>query len=462
MSTINKLFFALLFNTIVLGLNAQTLVNQVISANETWTPKGSPYVINQNILIKSGAKVIVKPGTKIRSDLGTGSVRIIIEGGFEAIGTKDSMIQFDSTTFDYSKGSLGYDFTSKTGAQFTYCQFTGAGLTSFKTIQLNETKLMVSHCRFFNCYYAIFDNNGKKVRIENSVFDNPKFNPGYAYYPSGSSLNELEMNECIVKNTYGMYLASFNLITKCDFYNWQASSGFSTDNRVKKATFKCNTFRKFRSSIFQINPVIASKMELIIVSNTFDSAEIFIDYWVSNSAFAKFVCKNNNFLHHNKNSVRIYGSASGFTDTLILTKNYWGTSSAIPIIKSIWDIKDDILLTGLVDFANYLPLPVNDCIDDESEEEFVGGDKSNSNKRIMLNEFSIFPNPSSQNIYLISNSIDFKYFKIYTLDGQLLMDASFKDNIPQIDISELSCGLYFLEISDGKTNLARKRLIIHR
>ena len=332
MNTFNKFLLSLILASFFIEVNAQTIVPQVISSDQTWTALGSPYIVNQNVLIKTGFKVKIMPGTKVRT---TGDFKIIVEGGVEAKGTKDSIIRLDSVSFDFLKGSVGYDFSTNTGSMFSYCFFNGSRLLGIsKSINLNQTSMLISNCRFFESYYCVYDNYSPKVRIEKSIFDGGKSKYGYAYNTySSNTIGELEMEECVVKNMYGIYLANTSTITKNLFYN--LSSGIRIGAGLKSATIKCNVFRKNSGGLgmIEILPAQPSKIDLIIVSNTFDSSDYHIYYMVTGTPFSKFVCKNNNFIHFNKYSVFVSGgSKPGYADTLVFTKNYWNSWLIMPII----------------------------------------------------------------------------------------------------------------------------------
>lgn len=461
MKTFNKLILSLFLCFLFIGANAQTIVSQVISANETWTASGSPYIVNQNILIKPGATVKVMPGTKIR---GTGDFKIIIEGGFEASGKKDSVIRMDSIKFEYRTGSVGYNFTTKKGASFNYCNFNGTGVGGLQTIALFQVSLMVSNCRFINTYYTIYVVNSNfvnmKIRIEKSIFEGGK-DYGYVISSMGT-LTELEMDECVVKKMYGALLSGSSTITRCLFYDWVSNGGFNL-NWSTKAIFKCNTFRKFRSSIIDFTTGNKATTEIIIVSNTFDSADYHIKYMVGGDPCKKFVCKNNNFLHYNKNSIQVTGgSTPGFADTLVFTKNYWNTADPTKIAKGIWDITDDIAVAGLVDYANYNASINTNCIEEESEESFVGGSGSNGVKRLSNSGFSIYPNPANSFVTIQSINGALKSWKIYNITGELLKDGDFNSQNQLIDISGLSHGFFFIEVGDGQTFSGKQKLVISR
>jgi hypothetical protein len=202
---------------------------------------------------------------------------------------------------------------------------------------------------------------------------------------------------------------------------------------------------------------------VVIVSNTFDSADYHIYYYVMGTPYAKFVCKNNNFLQYNKNSVRIAGgSKPGYADTLVFTKNYWNTTSSAAIKTAIWDIKDDITIGGLVDFANYQTSMNTDCIEDESKEEFVGTEEANGIKALQLVSLQVYPNPASQYIVLNNSGNQFKAYKIYAYTGQVVASGTITESKQSIDISNLTKGLYILEATDGQLISGSQKFVISK
>lgn len=89
--------------------------------------------------------------------------------------------------------------------------------------------------------------------------------------------------------------------------------------------------------------------------------------------------------------------------------------------------------------------------------------------------FSISPNPASETITITSNVRSNKYskvgevdknefikeVKIYTSSGKLVMQRQFSSNssVEQMDVSSLSPGVYFVEISNGQHTETHKLVI---
>ncbi|MBL7837379.1 MAG: hypothetical protein JNM67_07680, partial [Bacteroidetes bacterium] len=107
-----KLYKKILFALVGFSLStlyAQTTVPAIISANQTWTAAGSPYLITQNTWIKPGVTLDIEPGVKVKSN---GVHRVIVDGTVVADGTFDSVIMMDSMYFEFTKTSGGYNFNT--------------------------------------------------------------------------------------------------------------------------------------------------------------------------------------------------------------------------------------------------------------------------------------------------------------------------------------------------------------
>jgi len=68
-----------------------------------------------------------------------------------------------------------------------------------------------------------------------------------------------------------------------------------------------------------------------------------------------------------------------------------------------------------------------------------------------LVEFYIYPNPVSDQLFITSENLQIETIKIYSISGKEVMN--FESNEESIDVSSLSEGLYFIEVSslEGKS-----------
>lgn len=74
-----------------------------------------------------------------------------------------------------------------------------------------------------------------------------------------------------------------------------------------------------------------------------------------------------------------------------------------------------------------------------------------SNNDVELSNLTLYPNPSSNYIY-IKNLNKIQDFEIYNILGNKLLEVKYKPNLP-IDVSNLSKGVYFLKSKIGNTTL---------
>lgn len=74
-----------------------------------------------------------------------------------------------------------------------------------------------------------------------------------------------------------------------------------------------------------------------------------------------------------------------------------------------------------------------------------------TNLDLEVQSVNIYPNPSSNQLFIRAKKIQLINFKIYDIKGQLILNNDFKANESKIDIKNLSTGFYILKINDSKT-----------
>lgn len=463
MKKITKTILALSMLFFAGRVAGQTMVASIISANETWTPSGNPYVISHNVLINSGVTVKVMPGTQIRS---TGNYyRVIIDGTFIAEGTKDSVIQIDTSTFEFTKNATGYDFSTNSGSRFSYCLFNCNGIGGSKTIDLVGKSMFVSNCKFVNAYYTIYLYNSTKdtckVRAEKSIFDGGSTGYGYPFYATGSN-TEFEMDECEAFKQGGMILANRSYITRNWFHDWLMNNG---DIRVYSGTmtnpsrthFACNKFSKFKNTVLTIY-ALSDYNSITITENIFDSCGTFIECYPPGNLKKpnKILVEGNSFLYFTNYAVRFSsGGTPGRYDTLNFTRNYWGTTTTSKINAAIFDFNDDITVPVLADISNYLSSSISHCntLNGRMEPNY------NTSKVTVMTKHGvqIYPNPSHGFIQFDLPDAGQKTITIYSMAGQMLKQCSVSATSITLDLSALNNGIYLLgvESANNKTVLTR-------
>ncbi|MEZ4804436.1 MAG: T9SS type A sorting domain-containing protein [Bacteroidia bacterium] len=453
MTKINKILLSLLFVWYSNGLlNAQTQVPSIISSNQVWTAAGSPYVISANTLLHNGYTIRVMPGTTIESN---GTSRLIVNGEFIAEGTVDSVITIDKLNFQFTDISKGYDFDSSTGSHFNYCFFKGVSTGGNKTIDIDKISLLITNCRFLNHYYAIYGVNGYqdsvKIKILKTIFESSPNSQSYGYvmYINGNK-SMVEMDECSIINQYGMSLGNFTKVTRCLFQNYGSYSGIRVNLYASSSiVFHCNTFRNFKTSVFDILGS-SSSANVDISNNTFDSADNFITISYSNSMVSRPSIKNNNFLYCKNYAVRFYASStSGLSDTFSFTNNYWGTVDTAIIKSKIYDFNDNITVVGVADYSSFLSSPIYTCTEDQV-----------SVNKLSSTEFNLYPNPSNGYTILKFKDDAVKTVTLFDMKGIVVYEESSNGFEHYINLKDLNSGVYVVEVKEvGKLASYHKLLL---
>lgn len=72
-----------------------------------------------------------------------------------------------------------------------------------------------------------------------------------------------------------------------------------------------------------------------------------------------------------------------------------------------------------------------------------------------ISDVSIYPNPTSDILYLQDLNAEIKTVEIYSIQGKLV--RTFSQNVSEINVSQLNLGIYFLKImtSDGRKTIQR-------
>ena len=374
--TMKRLYTLLLaaFCMIALGteqLLAQTNVPAVISTNQVWDVNGSPYLINQNTTIGTGASVIIKPGAVVVSSSSTNV--LTVNGELRAEGMQDSLILFNLIQINLAQGAVPYN--GSTGAWFNYCQFVSTDTARVISVGL-----------------------GMKVRIENSFFYNAHM--GVIIMSNSTYPSSVEINNCVFEDTTTqsfpviMSLTSSDAeidIRKCTFNHLNKGGAIELYGKhitflhnevyglegvaftAKSSEISCNTFWNLRSSVVLNFYTLDSTSSHIFTHNSLDS---FIygpllrlnkgpNYRVNQSHF-----NNNNFGSVGIGTLKIlvYGinaNPSNF-EYLDFQENFWETTDSSIIEDWILDRGDSTNYYGRLDFSGYLSGRDTSCNDSSS------------------------------------------------------------------------------------------------
>lgn len=444
----------------------QTTIQSVISSNQVWTAANSPYVLTANAVISPGVTVRVRPGVHIRA---TGKYKIVVEGAFEASGTKDSAIRIDTATFEFTNKARGYDFNTRSGSHFSYCHYTGSGINTIYTITLSPISMLISNCRFENVYYTIYGMNANTdtclLRIEKSVFLGGN-SQGYAAYIFGS-LAFLEMDECLVSRMYGFYFGNYATLTRNRFEYWLSNSGMrintGSHNRGR-IIISCNEFYDFRSHIIEITGT-PNTFPIIINHNTFDSAGAILNgAHIRLSLFSrlknsKLKIYGNNFMRGAQTVSISGGNAPGISDTLDISNNYFGGRSKSQIEASITDYGDDVTIALHAWHAGGLSSKVTDCLEADTSFDYR---MQVAKLRMQALEAKVYPNPANDKITLEYASHSAVAIEIHNLAAQVVYSGTGAPGRQTIDCSRFIPGMYIATLRDADGKTSQLKVLVQR
>ena len=81
-------------------------------------------------------------------------------------------------------------------------------------------------------------------------------------------------------------------------------------------------------------------------------------------------------------------------------------------------------------------------------------------KDVRVNELKIYPNPASSNV-TISNSNTIKNISIYTIHGAKVLDINPDVKWKQLDISQLTSGIYLILVRDDLGNTFSQKVVVN-
>jgi cysteine-rich repeat protein len=227
--------------------------------NQTWTPAGSPYLVQGDIIVPVGAKLTVQAGTEVQfattdalvTGKDTTEVEMTIRGTLEVLGTAASPVNFRSTTvgagqwygvvvegttatmtmtdlvvqhaqygFHVTDGAPTLsNFTALTNSYGVYYTGTGGGSISNAVFRGNSSRGVYSY------------NTGAgsvSIAVTNTTF-NQNGSVGLHFFASGPTLSATITNSIITNHTTGIYKESGAGTTVAVNYSnvWGNSTGYS-------------------------------------------------------------------------------------------------------------------------------------------------------------------------------------------------------------------------------------------
>ena len=486
MKNFNKKYLTtiVLITAISFAGNAQTNVSGGIYVNTTWTKANSPYIVTDTVVVFPGVTLTIEPGVVVK--FADNQQLEIRQGTLIANGTSTDSITFTSNSSSPTPGIyVGVYLNGDMTSQLIYCNFYYAAY-GLNGAYSNSPVFTVRHCKimyningissrtstnttilldscdieyntgqaedgFNNITNCIISNNQNGIancrNINNCFVD---YNGYGIYYPTGNILNcfirhngvgifhgysgtinncvitnnqngirNIESNEtitnCVIdSNSTGIYihynagLTGNNIIQNCDIeYN---STGIDDQNRGLR-------------SFYTKNKIDNDSIGILLVTT--------IDSFYCNS-----ICNNT-----------LFGlKYTWLSNTNCVANNYWCITDSATIQTLIYDGYDNISY-GIVSF---MPL------DSVCSPGIATSVNEIGKENLPLN---IYPNPAVEfiTLELMANSSKTE-IKIFNTLGELMNYSISTNQKVKIDISNLSDGVYILEVVSGE-NISIQKFI---
>ncbi len=265
-------FFIVLFTGLFVfpgATDAETVVGGIINKDTRWTAEEGPYVVTQDIMVSKSAHLAIGPGTailigkeRVRNKavpqldaLDSGTISIVVQGGFECVGIADKRISFMP---EGAKGAgprwygIVFKNAPEKGVEFGYADISGA----YNAISVLNCSPNVHHCRIdYNNVGIVCQQRGNITAINNVIASN------YTFGIKSSQSNPVFQNNIIAFNkSNGLWCDGTSAITfeyNCVYGN---SDGNLLDCDPELGILKKKNDRKdstdIKNNLFK-NPIFA-------------------------------------------------------------------------------------------------------------------------------------------------------------------------------------------------------------
>lgn len=372
---------------------AQTNVPPIISSNQTWTISGSPYLVNQNTLIDTGASVVVQPGVKI---VGKKSLSINVRGEIQLKGTKSSPISVELLAITLDTDAVDYDPVSRKGCQFIHANFIGDVALTQQAINSRYTDFLAQSCTFKHCFYAINTLGSSSLDPVTVIIDSCEFidsaSRTYPIRTSGTGTKVIVTNT-LINGGSGVTLYGEYYIENCEIRGVRNYCKFTGQGIVH-----CNKFVAMRDGLEIQASGTGSNPKIEFTNNTMDSCgdtkySPMLAFRGSSTIAKTWDVRfhDNNFLHSaNPEKVKVVIAGSNANpathDTIKFTHNYWNTTDTAKIDSFIQDYKDNIHIFAVADNDSFRSSKVDTCIRSSCQASYyLAVDTSNKYNLFLIN-----------------------------------------------------------------------------
>ena len=336
-------------------------VDKTLPRTNRWTLENSPYIINENYIVKTNDTLYIDPGVEVRF---ASPASLEVRGNLIAVGEDGNNILF--TALNTTIGWQGVRIMHSQGANahFEYCTF------EYANEAINEEccwggEVSITNCRFLNNSLCIGGFSGDKTQITGCYFANNSACIGAA---------DKRVDDCVFENNdFGLYNTE-----RVDVYN-------SMFNNHAEVALLGGRGELVNTTVINNNIGIQSFFEgFTITGSIISDNNIGIDFAQFNDDFAPVmdsrICNNVEYNIRNNSQVNID-----------MYTNCWCTDDQDTIEESIFDGDDDNEV-GLVsyDIFDTTCIEIISTINKTDPDIFIWT-MANSPYQI-ANDYVLFPN----------------------------------------------------------------------
>lgn len=249
-------------NTISEKAKAGTPKSGIISADETWTTVGSPYWIEGDVTVASGANLTIEPGVEVKFN---GDYSLYVDGNLTAVGLDTNRIEITTNITPILYGN-------------------------WNRIQINPTgHAVVKYSDISWCDYGIYLNSSSNNTLTNSNVSMTLWN---GIHLLSSSSNTIANNAISMSNGQGIYLSE------------------SSNNTLKNNTIANNHrgifFESSSNNQIEDNSIYGNDYGILLMSSSYN------------------IIRNNNILKNEEYGIYLYPSLNNriFHNNIIDNKAY--------------------------------------------------------------------------------------------------------------------------------------------
>ena len=340
-----------------------TVVGGYIRSDTVWTKEKSPYILEDDLIVRSGVSLKIQEGVIVDCSLWS----IIVDGELRVLGSPEDQIQLHFTTMPltgykdarivFSESSRPWKESSTRGCQFENVKIVCEentihyGLINGGTVKLNNVTIYgsepyskyytldldgsISNCLFLNTRKAIKMGEGQIIgnRFENSTGSVITLFDGTVK----DNIIDGGKNGLIIKKGLVRNNTIVNIIYHAILLSNEPDSGITEELRpiiVLNLFSNCSSDAIYISG--DIRPVISRNVFLENQNGIYFDRTAFYDGSKPEIYYNVFYDNENN-IYFNREDPRI---------EILLQKNWWGTNNTEIIEQKIYYENDDPRLTS--------------------------------------------------------------------------------------------------------------------